>query len=516
MAIRDRIRTLAGRAGAAVRRFTASSPARLPGVGLLPTTPPAHNPKAAERIESEEGLTDWVGPGAGPSPDRIRSYPGDELSPADVQSIFREADKGFWLVRYADLWDDLRQRDYQIGNLDRGRRVAITTKKFQVHPSDPRDPIAIGLAKAVRAMVDNIDGFDASTYSKLSANGPGYSMEEPIYRYGTLRFTWDNATQSLYGLHPRELRWIHQRHAFFEWSTDAPHIDLGSDGRVPLSSTPHKLFFYRTVGDGISSTRGFERPVAWLHLLGQTSLVAGGIFMRRFGIPQIAAYIPQEKWKDEKFKAEVLSYLQAYGDGDPSIFPHWMKEMIKADPGPVGSGAMDLHMKWRGFIDASMAKSIQGAILQSEASGGGPGSYALGAVHEARSYDVSVCDAIGSCDHTRSTLFRAWIDLNQDALAAILNCKPEDLFARIPLCSRRIDRETTPKERAEIIALFAKGGLKASKSQLRGEYAIDEPVDDDDAFNGEPVAVAAGGAAVPAADAASKGVINPKTDEPAK
>ena len=496
-------------------RKATSDVKRVEGVGLAPIVPIGSNEAAAKRAESEEGLTGWIGPSAGPSQDRVKSYPGMELDPETILSIFREADRGYWLVRYADLWDDIRQRDYQLYSLDRGRRVGITTKRFDVLPSDPKDPIAVGLAAAAQTMVDQIDAFDSATYSLLSANGPGYSMQEPIYRHSTLRFTWNKSVQTLYGLHARELRWVHQRHAFFAWDTDAPHLDLGSDGRVPISSLPHKIFFYQTVGDGISSTRGFLRPATWLHLMKNTSLVSGAIFLKIFGIPPLAAYVPDGKWKDASTRDEIENYLRRYGNGEPSIFPEWMMGKIKADTAALGSGAMDLHMKWCGYLDACLAKAVQGAILQSEASGSGPGSYALGSVHEAKSYDVVMCDAIGTCEHTRSTLLWAWIDLNSDALAKIFNVPPHELFSRIPICARRIDRETTPKERAEIACMFAKGGMKLSKGQLRSEWAFDAPIDDDDAFNGEAVMVSSGGAAVPGADAAGKGVQVDKPDKSA-
>jgi hypothetical protein len=244
-----------------------------------------------------------------------------------------------------------------------------------------------------------------------------------------------------------------------------------------------------------------------------TSLVSGAIFLKLFGIPSIRAFIKQEAWKDAGLQAEIKRHLQDLGNGVPSTFPDFLRGMIDVQGAPVSAAGVDVHMKWVGFLDACMAKAIQGAVLQMEASGNGPGSYALGAVHENRSYDVSVVDSIGTCEKIRSALFWAWIDLNIDGLARILGAPPDYLLGCIPKCFRRIDRETTPKERAEIAALFAKGGLPISKGQLRNEYAFDPPDDDEDAFKGEPVTIASGGAAVASADAAD-GVKVDKPDAP--
>jgi hypothetical protein len=192
-----------------------------------------------------------------------------------------------------------------------------------------------------------------------------------------------------------------------------------------------------------------------------------------------------------------------------------MKDRIVANPGPDVGAGVDVHMKWRGFIDACLAKCIQGAVLQVEASGGGPGSYAQSQTHENRSYDVSVVDSVGTCEAVRAQLYRNWIKLNGEVLAGVFGVPPEELLNRTPHSSRRLDRETTPKERAEIMAMFAKGGLDGSKRQMRNEYALDTPVDDDDAFHGEPVTVASGAVAVPPS-AANKGVDNPKPEAAAK
>jgi phage gp29-like protein len=502
--------------GATMQRFGASlgAPPRI-DAGLPPVQAPYVTEKALKQAQSVDAAQGFISSGAGPSYDRNRTYPARELDPEKIDQVFRNADRGQYMVEYGDLWQQLGERDYQLYSLDRGRRVGITTKRFQITASDPRDEVSVGLRNATEAMVDGIDAFDTDgIYSMLSANGPGYSLVEILYEFGVISFPWNGSTISVETLNPRALRFVHHKHLSFGYDSDAPFLNLGGDGNLPLAAAPYKWLWYRSIGDGIASTRGFMRPTTYLHLMRQTSLVSGAIFLKLFGIPQIAAYVEEAKYKDATLKAIIDECLASYGNGTPTVFPGFMEGRLKVDPGPIGSGAVDVHMKWSGFIDACMAKAVQGAVLQVEASGGGPGSYAQSQTHENRSYDVAVCDSIGTCGATKAQLFRNWIRLNARILAKAFGVPPEALLSRTPSCSRRLDREVSPKERAEIANMFAKGGLELSKRQLRNEYAFDTPADEADAFRGEPVVIASGAATVSPADA-GKGVENPKPEQSA-
>lgn len=476
----------------------APPPRVMPKIGIPASAPFWVSDEAMRIAASPEALGGSIAAGAGPTYDRYLTYAANQLDPNQIDTIFRQADRGQYLVQYGDLWQLVCQRDYQMFALDRGRRVGITTKRFQINASDTRDEVAGGVRNAVEAMVDGIDAFDTDgVHSMLAANGPGYSLLEVIYEVSTLRFPWKGTTISVQTINPRQLRFVLHKHMYFKWDDDQPYLQIASDGQLPLSVAPYKWIWYKTLGDGIASMRGFFRPCAWLHLLGQTSMVSGAIFLKLFGIPQLAAFINQEKYKDATIKAIVDSCMMSYGNGTPTVMPDWMQGKIEARDGPIGSGSVELHMKWRGFIDTCMAKAIQGASLQIESSGGGPGSYAQAVTHENRSYDVAVVDAVGTCETLRAQLFRNWLKLNAQVLALIFGVHPDDLVSRTPHCSRRIDRETTPKERAEIATMFARGGLELSMRQLRSEYAWDAPDSEADAFKGEPVPIQKGGAAVP-------------------
>src|SRR5581483_10338724 len=374
MALRASRRAYQAWSHGAQRRWASAgsvgTPPRPQGVGLHPMPEPWVSDKAVKQAQSDDALRGWISGSAGPVYDRYKSYVSRELDPEFIDTIFRNADRGQYLIQYGDLWQELLARDYQLFSLDRGRRVGITTKRFQLGSADPRDEIANGLRSANEAMVDGVDAFDTDgVYSMLSANGPGYSLTEIIYELGKLHFPWRNKTVTVETLNPRQLRYVHQKHLWFGWDTDQPYLNMGGDGNLPLAAAPYKWIWYRSLGDGIASTRGFLRPTAWLHLMRQTSMVSGAIFLRLFGIPQLAAYVEEARYKDSALKAIIDECLATYGNGIPTVFPDWMRDRIVAQPGPGASGTVDVHMKWSGFLDACMAKAVQGAVLQVEASG---------------------------------------------------------------------------------------------------------------------------------------------------
>lgn len=494
------------------KRPSAVRPPKRAKLGIPASPEPYVSDRARQDVQSDEVLTGWLSAGAGPSVDRTQSYVGHQLDPNRVDQIFKSADQGQYLVTYADLWQEVKRRDYQIFTQDRGRRVGIVTKRLMVDASDPTDPVAVGLRNAVEAMIDGIDSFDTETvYQMLDANGVGWSTQEIIYERSTLRFPWGGSSHAVLTTNPRQTRYVHPKHSKFKWDDDRPLLNLGGDGDIALADRPAKWIYYRAMGGDIAATRGFFRPAAWLHLMGQTSMVSGAIMLKLYGIPHIAAYIEEAKYKDPAIKAVVDACLQSQGDGQPTVFPAWMKDRVSLTPSPLSGGGVDVHMKWKGFLDASIAKCVSGAVLMTETSGSGAGSYAQASVHEARSYDVQVCDSIGSCQTLRAQLVANWIELNAEALAGIFGVPPDALLARVPRLARRIDRETSPRERAEILCMFADRGVPGSIRQLRTEYAYDGPDDDADAFRGLAVQVRAG-AAVISPDEAARGVDNPKPE----
>lgn len=501
MAIGDRLRGVADAVRARVRAFSVEVPRRFPGVGLQQPLYPPTNPRTEEKIAGRDALEARITIGAGPMLDRYSTYPATALDPLKIEAILKAADLGV-VYRYADMCHQVLQRDTHLFGVDRGRRQAVVNKPFLIQPSR-EGAIAKALSHYMRAVVDGIDGYQESLYELHSKNCVGYSCGEIVWRPGRVRFPGPKGVISLTGLFPRSIEWVHGKHFQFKADSDEPLLDLGNDGCVHLPR--HKFIFCRAPGDGIASTRGYIRSVVWLHFLKHCGLRDWAVFLHLYGIPQLWGRVERGLWQDPKMRAVLKQALVDYGTGKKApVLPDGLS--IEAKDGPIGSGAGDAHAKLIAIANYEISKAVQGETLTSEP--GQSGSYNLGIVHADSKHEVVVGDAVTTAADLRADLFVSAIELNIFALADALGAPPEELLAAVPRDEFRTDRETSPRDRAEIIKILSEAGLKVSVSQLRREYGLDTPTDDDDVLPGKPVTVSAGGAVAGSTDAA-EGIRNP-------
>lgn len=506
MAFSDRLRELAGRVGVRLQAFGRVAPPIVPGVGLQAPIPIQPNPRAVQIVNSREALEGSVAVHAGPTLTRYSSYPATALDPTKIASIFSDADRGI-VYRYGELCLQIPQRDGHLFAVDRSRRTAVTNKPFRVYAADEADDLSRSLSQFMTAVVDGIDNFNRGTYSLLSANAVGYSCAEIIWARGKIRFRGtDGRPVTIDGLFPRSLEWVHPKHFRFDYGSDEPYLDLGTDGWVPLPIT--KFLFHLANGEGIAATRGFIRPVTWLHMLKHRALTDWGVFLALFGIPNIWAKIPREKWEDPLFKSTIEQALRDFGQGLPAILLD--DQDVTIQPAQAGGGSNDVHSKHVGFCNAEISKVVNGETLTTELSQ--TGSYNASATHQATLYDTVKADGDGIDSSYRGQLFRAVLLLNAEALARALGHSPEEILLANPKCEHVIDREVTPLERAQILDYgINKFGAKVGVSAFYRGFGFSPPAPGEDTLPGTPTPVTSGGAVVSAIDA-TEGVTNPKPE----
>jgi phage gp29-like protein len=505
----QRARLAAAYARASLRAFSTAPPPRFPGVGLQEPTLPPTNRATEARVSGRDALEGRISYGAGPMLDRYSTYSATALDPLKIESILRQADLGI-VYRYCDMAHQVLQRDAHLFGVDRGRRQSVANKPFLIPPKNDT-PLAKALAHFMREVIDGIDGFPTSVYQLLSANCVGYSACELVWAPGVVRFPGlDGRLIRVRGLFPRRLDWVHGKHFQFKADSDEPLLDLGTDGAIHLPR--HKFVFHRAPGDNIVATRGYIRSVVWLHFLKHCGLRDLGVFLHLYGIPQLYGKIERGLWNDQKMRRVLELALIAYGTGQNApVLPDGLD--IEAKPGPIGSGAADGHQSMIGLCNYEISKAVQGETLTTEP--GESGAYNLGVVHADSKHEVTAGDALTAAADLRADVFVSAVELNAYELARALNTDPEELLYTVPPCEFRTDRETSPKERAELMRGFADSGLPISISQLRREHGLDKPTGPDDVLPGKPITVSAGGAVAGSTDA-STGLVNAKQDEPAR
>ena len=508
MALFDRVRWLAGSVGARLQRFANTAPL-IEGIGIARQAPYGEPPDRVIAIaESDEALRGRISYQAGPQHTRYSTYIATGLSPATVYSVLRDADLGI-MYRWADLCEQVLERDGHLRSVDRGRRVEVSGKPFRVQPLNDT-PTAQFLAKFIRAVVDQIDSFDRSVYSLLQANAVGYSLSEIVYAQSKVRFPGlDGSPVVLDGLFPRQIDWVHPKHLRFNRDTDEPLLDVGSGGMMPLP--PHKFIFHPSQGDGLYERRGHMRACVWLHLFKQQCIRDWAVFGALFGIPNIIAKYPRGIVEPNEAQALYQTVLQDFGQGKPVIVPDDLT--VEATPAPSGTGNA-AQVQMIGWANAEISKTVQGETLTTELAQ--TGSYNIGEVHADTKHAIIRDDARGAASDLRSDLFRSVVELNIDGLAKSLGVPPREILASVPLCSWRIEREVSPMQRAQIITTLANAGLRIPVDQIYDEFGFDTPGTQGEVLKGEPVTVSSGGAAVGSVDAADGVEAPPKEPAPAE
>lgn len=483
------------------QRLFANNPApRVPGIGTpaLPEYP--HNAEQQKLLESPEALRGAVSYGAGPSHTRFSTYPATGLTPATVYSILQLTDQG-QPYRWSELCEQILERDGHLRGVDKARRVEVSGKPFRVRQAN-ETPLAISLAKFIRAVIDQIDSFDRSIFSMLSANGQGYSLSEIIWAESKVRFPTPQGPMMIAGLFPRQLDWVHSKHVMFSRDTDKPQLNLIGGG---YDLPAHKFIFHSVAGDSIIVRRGYMRSVVWLHLFKQQALRDWAVWLALFGIPNIRGQYPRELYEQSEAKAVYQQLLRDYGQGLPILAPDDIS--VTVDQPPAGGTASGPHAAMVGWCNTEMSKTVQGETLTTEL--GGMGSYNAASAHADVKHAIVVDDSRHLASTLRADLFRSIIELNIDVLSRTFGASPDDIRASVPFASWRIEREVSPSDRLSIFAKAVGLGLKIPEEQLFDEFGFDHPTEGAAVIKGEPTNVPDGAVSVGSVEA-SDGVDNPK------
>jgi phage gp29-like protein len=440
-------------------------PPRFAGGGVTNVN---NNPQLTKQANSVDALFGRITYGAGPTYTRNSSYPAQGLEPYRIREILREADLGI-VYRKAELDEQILERDAHLRGIDLARKVEVSGKPFRVQARN-ETPVAVALANWIRNVCEEIDSLDQAFEDLLSANGRGYSASEISWQFERSRIQTPSGEFRLVEmLIPSRLDYVHQKHFTFDQFTDEPYLIMPS---ANLSLPRGKFIFHATSGTGLIERRGFMRACIWLHAAKQWALRDWLVFLHIYGIPQLEGVYDDTKFEADDARALYESVLRDFGQGIPAI--HGQDFEIKITQPPTGGTAQSPHAAMIGWANAEMSKVVQGETLTTEV--GGVGSYAVGDVHADVKHAIVTGDARKLAKTMRSDLFYPLVEMNLEALCETLGASPEEIKASIPTMAWRIDRETTPEQRASIISMAINDwGMEVDEEQQRDEFALNKP-----------------------------------------
>ncbi len=300
-------------------------------------------------------------------------HPGYGLTPQRVNRIFRDSENGT-LFELADLYDDLIESDGHLRSLFESRISAVAGKGRTIQPGGP-DAVSLKASQLLEDALEerNVD-LGAFMEHQLEAPFKGYSASEIIWGLDDglwIPLEFDNIA--------------HRRFCF---SPETNTLRLVERGNIKGAELWEDKWVVATARHSNLARAGLFRTATWWALFKRLSIRDWIVFAEIFGIPHRIGYYNENASPEAKSALEQA--LKDIGEGGQAIISELTRIEISNVAQRDGEGA-GVHEQIVLRCDAEISKLLTGATLTVES--GGPGSFALGKVHENRAYALELADA---------------------------------------------------------------------------------------------------------------------------
>lgn len=383
------------------------------------------------------------------------THPGTGADPQTVHHTFRMAELGH-LWRQCDLFDDLIESDGHLRSLVEGRIGAVAGREWVIQPG-AKDPASIKAAELLDASLRDAINFGDFLEHQLSATFYGFAASEIDWqlRDGAIVPVWfANAPHSRFVLDEfNELRLITK-------VGDTTGEPLAPGGWC-VSRRRHKNL----------ARAGLMRTAAWWAVFKRLSVRDWMIFAEKFGIPMILGVYAENASPEARSALEQA--VEDVGEAGQAVLSEATKIVLHEVTQRSGDN-QQLHPAVVALCESQMSKLINGSTLTSES--GGPGSFALGKVHENRQFSLEVGDA-----SRLGNVFRQYIGTTFLALNGFTG-------ARAPRLKIQVMQEIDPLARAQIASIVVNElGAEIDGAHLLDELGFRRPLRPEDALKGRPL-----------------------------
>lgn len=311
----------------------------------------------------------------------VPDHPGYALTPSRVLRIFRESESGD-LRELQDLYDDLIESDGHLRALFNSRVQPVGGKGWVIQPGGP-DPASIACAKELETALedeelDTVDHFE-------------HQLEAPFRGYSASEIEW-----GLRGDYWVPVAFDDVAHRRFRFVPGTNELRLRPQLGVPSSSATASVYgeelwpnkWVQTKARHSNLARaGLFRTATWWCLFKRLSMRDWVVFAERFGIPFVVGYYNDDTTEEARKVLELA--LRDIGEGGSAVL-HEATRIAIEEAQRTGDAA-EAHPAIVARCDAEISKLMTGATLTVES--GGPGSFALGKVHENRAFALEIADA---------------------------------------------------------------------------------------------------------------------------
>ncbi len=374
--------------------------------------------------------------------DRFVQHPGVGLTPQKVIAIYRSAEWG-WGQEQVDLFEDIIENDGHLRSVVEARTLAVAGKDWQVLPGAD-DKLSLRAAEMLQ---------NALTLTNFS-DAISFIVGARYYGYSVIEIKWER-----FG-----------RDTLPTWFVTVPHRRISfdpDDNPLIINSTATLLgeplqpgrFIYATNAIGPITSRvarsGLMRTATWYAMFKRWSWRDWVIYAEKFGIPLVLGLHAENATEEQIGKLEDT--VTNIGEDGQAVMSKETEVEIKE----TQTGDTNLHRSIVAESNTEISKLIAGSTLILDS--GGPGSFALGKVHETRSFDLVVADAKLVARRFQEDIARPFLRFNGFE------------GATMPRLKIAIARENDPNSRLKQFEGAQKLGVEIDKEQVREDLQLRTP-----------------------------------------
>lgn len=307
--------------------------------------------------------------------------PGINLTPQKILAAFRQAEMGSPLLQ-CDLFEDVLENDGHMRGQYESRLESVAFRPWILRAGG-KDGASLEAARVLARALKrtNIAGL---LWHLMDAIGFGYAGANIVWGFDPV----ERAVVPVWFLLAPHRRFLvdvdtnSARSGQLLFRTDAnqwPGDEL-KRGEWVMAQRPHRL----------AVRAGAFRTTTWWAYFKRMSVTDWIVFAEKFGIPFVLGYY--EERASQESRTALLEAITNIGSDGQAILSELTKIVVQgADQGMRSGDVASLHPMIKQVCDAEISKVITGATLNVE--GGGPGSFALGKVHEGRAHEKTLADA---------------------------------------------------------------------------------------------------------------------------
>lgn len=379
----------------------------------------------------------------------FQGHPARGLTPSKLAGILVAAEQGD-LTSQCELYEDMEERDAHILCEMGKRRRALLTIPWDVAPPSNASSREKKSARALKELLQEIDGFEQLIHDITDAIGKGFSCLE-------LEWQFVDGMWLPKAAHHRNQDWFQ-----ITRTSNAEEIRLRDHSFEGAALRPFGWITHaHKAKSGYLARAALFRVLTWPYLFKNYAVGDLAEFLEIVGIPLRIGKYPSNA--SEKDKVTLLRALASIGHNAAGIVPEGMALEFH----DAAKGEADPFMAMIEWCEKTVSKAVLGGTLTSQADGKSS-TNALGNVHEEVRMDLRDADA----RQVQATITRDLIypiaALN--GLADGLRRCPRFLFA--------LQEPEDIKHFAENLPPLVKMGFRVDRQWAQEKVGIPEPEED--------------------------------------